>query len=207
MPIINHRQPVAVMTCYNDGDIEYRPIEDNKVKAARPLYQETINSIFAGFKEDMKLKSLCSPIIPSNILHFNPIKDVVVWTNKASRKRLLFKDEEHTGTYALPALLFILKKQSLIVACLKSTSKSAKVYRSIFPNTSTSGVCMGSASIHTKNLNFVEECIEEAENKFFNSYFTHQITEALEESRDKKKFTYKLTSLGITLKDFIHGHI
>ncbi|AIM35305.1 PRTRC system protein B [Sphingobacterium sp. ML3W] len=129
-------------------------------------------------KDNAFLKS--NGILPTNILHINPIeKGSVLWYTKAQRRQLYFVNglDIPNGMVYVPPMIWYANKNSLSVFALTSDrrpTESTKLYYAPFFNIYEDGkVCMGSVNINIKNSVSVEEFTKAWEDYFFNSYFSH----------------------------------
>ena len=119
-------------------------------------------------------------ILSSNILYIDSSeKGRVVWFTKAQQKELFFVEnlEIPNGKANVPPLLWIADKQGLKIFALLSDERpdeATNVFYAPFFNVYQNGnVCMGSVDVKIKNSASLEEFIENWENCFFNSYFSH----------------------------------
>ncbi len=204
--LVQTMKPVSLLTVYDSGYIDYRDVlEAGKVSASRPLYQETINDIFANLRGDHNLKRF-EGVIPNKMVYVDPMRDLFVWTRKAEVRELLHTTKKHSGKYAIPTLVFRIEKGSVSVVAIKKLAINSPVYIPPFTNTANGDVCMGSASLKTETCDCIEDLVEYAENQFYNSYFTHSPTEYQLLGKGKSTFPKKeLKAMGINLKQFING--
>jgi len=119
-------------------------------------------------------------ILSSNILYIDSSdKGKVVWFTKAQQKELFFVEnlEIPNGKANVPPLLWIADKRGLKIFALLSDERpdeATNVFYAPFFNVYQDGnVCMGSVDVKIKNSASLEEFIENWENCFFNSYFSH----------------------------------
>lgn len=132
--------------------------------------------------KEEKSKAFLKPngILPTNVLHINP-EGTVLWYTKTRKRNLFFTEslEINNGTAEVPALLWYVSKQKLMVFALEKdrrpTSKTA-LFHAPFLNLYEDGhVCMGTVDVEIKNSASVEEFTQAWEFYFFNSYFSHLV--------------------------------
>jgi PRTRC genetic system protein B len=200
-------RPQALLLLYDNLHIDYREIlVDGSVTASRPLYQETIDKIFRGFKGGQVVKTFKS-FIPKNMLYSDADQDIYVWYRKAEVREIKHTKKENCGSYALPTLVFKLVGSTLHVVAVKGIRPNAVLYEAPLSNIGSSGtVCMGSASLDIRPLKYIEDAIELAENNFYYSKFTHEFRKYEKIGKGKKVFPNKKlipTSSPMNLEDFI----
>lgn len=209
-------KPVAVITAYDNGHLAYREVNDKgEVGTSKGLYKKTASKLFKAIYSVEKEYNFKS-IIPKHIKYVkNDAGFVMVWIKKASIQNLSFSinKKNYNHNYAVPNLCFKITGTSLSVVAIKSFSLNAKIYYAPFPNISTSGICMGSASLKFDNLDYFEDIVEYAEMQFFNSHFSHGETAYHKKGRNKDSYDNNwLHPIGKdknpkTIKDFINGKI
>ncbi len=126
-------------------------------------------------------------ILPTNILHINPNveKGSVIWYTKAQQRSLYFVNglEIPNGKAPIPPMLWKASKNSLTVFALANNKRPIEktpLHHAPFFNIYEKGnVCMGTVSVDIKNSASVEEFIQAWEDYFFNSYFSHSLSENL----------------------------
>ena len=158
----------------NGNPINAHPLTVNEAKAlAKSLViDEEIEKTF--------LKS--KGILANNVLHINPSqKGSVIWYTKAQERQMYFVKnlEIPSGKAKVPAMLWIADTETLSVFALSNdkrpTEKTPLHYAPFFNVYNDGDVCMGTVDIKIKNSASVEEFIEQWENYFFNSYFSHLV--------------------------------
>lgn len=158
----------------NGSPINAHPLTVNEAKALAKslIVDEEIEKAF------LKSKGILSP----NVLHINPSeKGSVLWYTKAQERQMYFVRnlEINNGKAKVPAMLWIADKENLSVFALSSdkrpTEKTPLHYAPFFNVYNDGDVCMGTVDIKIKNSASVEEFIEQWENYFFNSYFSHLV--------------------------------
>lgn len=148
--------------------------------AGRPLKSKTLDEL-AGFFKKRKQKEekvfTFKGLIPANMLkvHQQGKSKSVTWYLRSPRRKLYFAKALNipNGEVILPNLLFHYSGGVKVYAFVDDelTGKT-QLYHAPFHNTSSEGVCMGSAQVKIKT-HFWEDLIISVENAFFNSYFTH----------------------------------
>lgn len=161
--------------------IEAREVKPNgKLGAAAPLKEETIENIASSFNNANGPKLIVNKILPSNLIMINqfPGQEKLIWLCKQSVRNLFFKKNIgiEDGRYPIPNLIFRWNGQ-LSVYAVKETkmNNNTVLYRAPYPN-SGSNVCMGNAGFRLNHSMTIHRVIEEIENRFFGSYFSHTIT-------------------------------
>ena len=188
--VIETIEPKLILTCYDNGMITSRNVNNGIVEAAKPLYDETINKVFGHLKGYHNLKRF-NGFIPENVIYADSVKEKIIWFEDAKVRKLLHTKNKNSGNFACPNLVFCLTGNSLRVFAVKQKTKQAKLYQAPFTNLTGHGVCMGSAQIKANNLVYWEDVITEVQNKFWNSLFSHDHNEYTLLGKDQKKFNNK----------------
>ncbi len=173
--------------------------------------------------DEMK-RSFLKPegLLPANVIYINPDHNgYAIWHTPPQRERLLFLDELgiSNGAANLPALLWKAGKDTIQVYALDSNAaidENTELYHAPFFNIYKDGkVCMGTVAVKIDNDCRLEEFIQQWQDYFFNSYFSHlmvghnpvkgnivQLWQGLIGS--KKSFPKKLLiKNGLTIKNLI----
>lgn len=160
-----------------DMDINGNPVN------AHPLTVKEAEELAKALQTaEEKNKAYLKPkgILPSNILHINPVaKGSVLWYTKAQNRELFFIDGLGipNGKANVPAMLWHATRNRLSVFALASdrrpTEKTTLHYAPFFNVYEKGNVCMGTINVDIKNSASVEEFTEAWEYYFFNSYFSH----------------------------------
>ncbi|THF53034.1 PRTRC system protein B [Flavobacterium supellecticarium] len=159
-------------------------------------------------------------LMPSNVLHIDPdYNSRVIWHTPEMQTELFFtKNFGITeGKFFVPAMVWKASKDTLSVYAVveENIEITTELYNAPFPNIDNSGkVCMGNVKIDIKLGHTLEDFMQNWQNYFFNSYFSHflnskpakgnliQIWQSLVNT--KKKFPKKaLLKNGLTLKSII----
>lgn len=174
-----------------DMYVEHFDMDSNGIPInAHPLTVKEANILAKSLQTDEeKNQAFLKPkgILPTNILHINPSaeKGTVLWYTKAKQRKLYFVDSLGipNGMAQVPPMLWLAGKSSLTVFALSNdrrpTEKTPLHYAPFFNIYEKGNVCMGTVSIEIKNSASVEEFIRAWEHCFFNSYFSHSISENL----------------------------
>ena len=176
--LVFYQKPKSLDTYIEFFDINKQGIPIN----AHPLTVDEAKYLKEFLTADEKKQSMKTQgILASNILSFDPNKQKVLWYCKSQRKKLLFTEKLGipAGTASLPPLLWQADAHSLNIYALISNKRptmQAKLYDAPFFNMYESGqVCMGNVEIQINEEISIEDFIEQWENYFFNSYFSHLI--------------------------------
>jgi PRTRC genetic system protein B len=123
-----------------------------------------------------------SGLLPKNVLYINPEQEgYAVWHTPAQKGNLFFVESLGipNGKASIPALLWKASKNTLWIYALNSNQEiceTTTLYHAPFFNLYEDGkVCMGTVSVSIKADCLLEEFIQEWEQYFFNSYFSHLI--------------------------------
>ncbi|MFV8328185.1 PRTRC system protein B [Flavobacterium sp. ZS1P14] len=126
-----------------------------------------------------------SGLLPKNVLFINPDHDgYAVWHTPSQRVDLFFVDglAIPNGKVSMPPLVWKASKNTLWIYAMdsdKEINEQTALAHAPFFNLYTDGkVCMGTVSISIKTDCLLEEFIQQWEQYFFNSYFSHLIGDA-----------------------------
>ena len=195
------------MTFYDSGLIDYRDIDQKGiVGVSRPLYEETLNEIFKHINGSYKLRQF-KELIPSNVIYCNNETNTLVWYKPKGVYKLNHTDQKWTGDYYLPKHLFVIANNNLSVACIKSRDKltmQTELYLMPLPNITNERICMGSAKINVQSFKYWEDVIEEAEQAFYHSKFSHVPTKYIKKAFKANDFLDEdLISIDQTLEEIL----
>lgn len=149
---------------------------------AHPLTEREADGLAKALKTAKEEKeSLLKPkaILSTQLLYFEPLGSKVVWFTKAMQRELHFTETLGIpkGKAHVPPMLWTANRSSLTVFALANNRRPAektKLYNAPFFNVYENGnVCMGSVDIRIKKMASLEEFINNWEDYFFNSYFSH----------------------------------
>lgn len=163
-----------------------------------------------------------SGLLPKNVLYINPDHDgYAIWFTQPQRVDLFFVDALAipNGKASVPSLLWKASKNTLRIYAMdsaKEINEQTALSHAPFFNLYEDGrVCMGTVSISIKTDCLLEEFIQQWEQYFFNSYFSHVIGDAslikgniiqlwqnLECSRKPFPMKYLLKN-GLTIKNLL----
>jgi PRTRC genetic system protein B len=123
-------------------------------------------------------------LLPSHLLYINPRSDGYgVWYTPPQNADLLFVDDLNipSGKAAIPALIWKADKNKLYVFAVKGSRKpdvKTGLYHAPFFNLyATGNVCMGTVDTDFSSITCLEDFIKGWQQYFFNSYFSHMITQ------------------------------
>jgi PRTRC genetic system protein B len=124
-------------------------------------------------------------LLPKNVLYINPDHDgYAIWYSPAQKVNLFFVDSLAitNGKAFVPPLLWKASKNTLYIYAMDTDSEINELtplFHAPFFNLYANGkVCMGTVSVNIKTGCLLEEFIQEWEQYFFNSYFSHLIGDA-----------------------------
>lgn len=133
-----------------------------------------------GEREQGFLQS--SGLLPPNLIYLKQgSMGYAIWQTSAMRTRLLFKPELGiaSGIAAIPALLWRADREHLYIYALKkgtAWSMDTPLYHAPFFNVHPNGsVCMGTVHIDIAATCSLEQLMQQWQDYFFNSYFSHLI--------------------------------
>ena len=125
-----------------------------------------------------------SGLFPKNVLYINPDHNgYAIWHTPAQRVDLFFIESLAipNGKASLPPLLWKASKNSLYIYTIDTIadiSEQTTLSHAPFFNLYEDGkVCMGTVSVNIKADCLLEEFMQQWEEYFFNSYFSHLIRE------------------------------
>jgi PRTRC genetic system protein B len=125
-----------------------------------------------------------SGLLPKNVLYINPDHNgYAIWHTPPKRVNLFFLDSLGipNGKAFVPPLLWKASKNNLWIYAMNTNTQineQTPLYNAPFFNLYGDGrVCMGTVSVSIKADCLLEEFIEQWEQYFFNSFFSHLIPE------------------------------
>lgn len=123
-------------------------------------------------------------VLPTNVLYVSSREDgMAVWYTPAGKRELLFRESLKIASqaYHLPALLWKATKDHLYIYALKANKRptgKTQLFQAPFFNIHDTGqVCMGTVDITLDDVDNLQDLITSWENYFFNSHFSHLISE------------------------------
>lgn len=171
---LNIVEAKLLMLFYEDGSIDCRNINEGKVSASKPIYEETANRIFGHLNGHFKLKQFRG-MIPENVIRVDNVEEIICWYKDAGKMTMKHTNKKNNGVYAHPPLLFLVKKNKIKIFAIKKRSSEALLYQAPFPNImNNSFLCTGSVEVNFESVSKWENVMEKAENIFFNSRFSHE---------------------------------
>ncbi len=192
---IDNIYPEHILTCYNNGFIDYRPVcKDGVVGSAKPLYEDTARLIFKHLNKTHH-EHVFKGIIPKELKHIDQDKGLkIAWIVKTHKRKILYSEQKskpkYTDVYALPNLVFKLNRNKISVIACKNFRMETPAAVAPFTNGTSNGVCMGSARIQPNNFKYIEDVISHCEEQFFGSYFSHlnEVNKYILQGRGKDKY-------------------
>lgn len=162
-----------------DMDAKGRPIN------AHPLSVSEATELAKALDSTKELaKAFLKPkgLLPKNVLHLNPSETgSALWYTPPQERQMFFVKRLgiSNGIAKLPALLWKAGKRDLRIFALKSKPEiNTPLFHAPFFNLHDDGlVCMGTVSIEINNQTSLEDFIQSWEHYFFNSNFSHMISD------------------------------
>lgn len=121
-------------------------------------------------------------VLPKNLVYLRGgANGFAIWNTPARKIKMFFSKDLRlkNSFYAVPAMLWKATRNHLYVYALSSSRKlslSSNLYRAPFFNVHDDGrVCMGNVNIKIDNNENLEDFMENWQNYFFNSKFSHVI--------------------------------
>jgi PRTRC genetic system protein B len=150
---------------------------------AHPLTVKETIALSGIFQAAQELKTgflRCSGVMPNKVLSVNPEQGgYAVWCTPPQEVPLFFSDMLGitSGRGKVPAMIWKAGRENLSVYALKGSRKpnaNTKIFHAPFFNVYTDGkVCMGNVRINIGQDTRLENFMEQWENYFWNSYFSH----------------------------------
>lgn len=196
---------------------------------AHPLtFQESreLGTILMHNEEQKERCFQSSGLIPENVLYTKTGADgYVIWHTPSQKRNLYFINDLGIpdAQYPIPAMLWIASQEKLKIYALKNDTRptlKSPLYNAPFFNIHSDGlVCMGTVDIEFSAYCDLEEFMEAWHNYFFNSKFSHllsdgspvksniiQLFNALSTGRKKFPLT-ELLKTDKKIKNLINGNI
>ena len=151
---------------------------------AHPLSMLEANRLSKALQTTEKKRSaFLAPkgLLPKNLLYIRTDKNpYAIWHTPRRCVKLFFKEDLgiKSGLASIPALVWKATKTSIAVFAVTETeiSGDTPLFNAPFFNMYDDGrVCMGNVSMDIKKDCALEDFIEQWQNGFFNSYFSHMI--------------------------------
>ncbi|UIR57807.1 prokaryotic E2 ligase family D protein [Sphingobacterium sp. SRCM116780] len=152
---------------------------------AHPLTVREAKKLAESLHIDQKKNNLLHSdgLLDSNILSFDAKIGKIIWFTKAQFRQLHFGQGLGiaSGMAHTPALLWIAHKESLNIHALSGNRRptpNTQLYYAPFFNVYQNGnVCMGTVDIEVNETGSIKQLTTLWESYFFNSYFTHLMSE------------------------------
>lgn len=161
-----------------DYFLELREINEQGVMGeAIPVTYKFMNEISAGFSEAHN--GTPTGLIPGNLLFADTRKgsEKYIWYNPPQKRMMYFVSSLNMENceYHIPGIIYIAKESSLSVYAFKDKKLSGKteLFAAPFFNTSTNGVCLGTAKLKKPTNPTYAELLEYWEKRFWLTEFSH----------------------------------
>jgi PRTRC genetic system protein B len=119
-------------------------------------------------------------VLPPNVLHIKPRFDgYAIWHTPAKKVNLLFSSELGIadGEACVPPLVWKATQKKLQLFALKTSkrpdAKTPLYFAPFFNVRMNESICMGTVDVNMHRVNNLEKFMEQWENYFYNSYFSH----------------------------------
>lgn len=170
---------------FNETYVEYFDMENGLPINPHPLTVVEGQRLASALQvDDDNLPLLRSDgILPSKLLSFNAKSSTIAWFTKAQFRELFFNKDLgiKCGKAHIPPMVWVADRETLHLFALSNNRKptvNSNLYYAPFFNIYEDGsVCMGTMDIATKETGSVDELMSLWENYFFNSYFSHLMSE------------------------------
>jgi PRTRC genetic system protein B len=136
--------------------------------------------------EDLKKDFLTGRgLLPEQVLHINARQGFALWYTPPQETGLMFHASLSIpcGKAHIPAMIWKADRSSLDVFALKGMAKpkiSSVLYHAPYFNMHSNGsVCMGTVKIDLEDCTCLEEFMNQWEQYFFGSYFSHVIADSI----------------------------
>lgn len=183
--------------------IEMATVKDGIVGAYIPIQESILRKMRIHTKLDFF-------IFEKNILYYNEVSSVVVWTEPRGVRRMHFRFDNKDKTYevSVPNMIFVLKGTRLSIYCTSNAKITLEImlYHAPFYNTHEDGdVCMGSASKHVTDKFKPNELMRSYSNAFWSSVFSHSTHDIVSKNfKDMDDYTkYYLKNKRIDNSDLV----
>jgi PRTRC genetic system protein B len=178
--------PVAALIAYcsekeyrgKEHYLEFRNIGNNgMMSAGKPVSLEFIQSLTENFS--VKSNSIPYGEIPKELWYADTREEKYIWHRPPCRKQMYFKKELNVpnGTYAIPGLVWMVKRETLYLFAYKSKrlSHNSQLYSAPFFNVDagSGSVCLGNAKLKKPEVLTFLNFLQFWEDKFFLSEFSH----------------------------------
>lgn len=161
-----------------DYFLELREINNQGVMGeAIPVTYKFMYEISAGFSEAHN--GTPTGLIPGNLLFADTRKgsEKYIWYNHPQKRMMYFVTSLNMENceYHVPGIIYIAKESSLSVYAFKDKKLSDKteLFAAPFFNTSTNGVCLGTAKLKKPTNPTYVELLEYWEKRFWLTEFSH----------------------------------
>ena len=162
--------------------IESLDIDHNGMPVnAHPLTSQEIDNLVRTLTVSAHFKNsflIPEGLLPANVLHLNALNGFAIWYTPESSMQLYFQEGLgiNNGVASVPAMVWKAYKDELYVYALRENNKpdaeTTLCYAPFFNISQNGKVCMGTVDID-KEPKSLEQFINDWQNYFFNSYFSH----------------------------------
>lgn len=196
-PVLYH--PVSAFVLYmRNGDageesgkayVEHFGIDSNGNPVnAHPLTvreAQRLSKLLQNSNENLRNSFLVPEgLMPANVLYTSTEDNgLVIWHTKAAKRKMYFTKSLAipNAKVSVPALLWVATKEELRLFALKTNQRpklETPLFHAPFFNMYEVGaVCMGTVDVQIKRSLSLEQFMQQWEEYFFNSYFSHLINE------------------------------
>ena len=162
----------------------YDCTESGKLINAHPLSVkeiERLSEVLQYSSRDKDKFLFCDGLLPESLLHVNPKRKCAIWFSPPQQAHLLFSKNLGLpdGTLLLPALIWKATSEELFVFAIKEetkpTAKTTLFHAPVFNTYEDGKICMGTVETDLKNCKNVTEFMQQWQQYFFNSHFSHTL--------------------------------
>ena len=192
--------PKALLTVYEDY-VEIAEVKNDNIGSFSPVTKINLGKLFT-LSESNKVLSSIHGEIPKNLLYvnFNLSETVIVYHERMSTRRLLLSDG-FLENAAIPALLFVIKGNSLYLYAYKRyISNGTVLYKAPFSNMmGNNDVCFGNVKVNSSSniINMIES--------FNYSFWASQFEMTKKEAVAKLDECFKKENIVMNYKKLING--
>lgn len=173
-------EPTAALVIYDDY-IEVHQIKDGKLGPGKPCSEEGIKQLQKVLvKRKRGTFTSIKGIVPEGMIYLDSdtTNPVFVWRTEKHKQKLYFSKTTGiaSGEAEVPNMIWCWAKENLTVYAYKKwKGMDTELFYVPLPNTNQGGVCLGNVKIK-KDLVSIEDVIKSAMNYYWNSTFTHKMS-------------------------------
>ena len=172
-------------TGFNETYVEYFDMENGIPINPHPLSVNEGKRLATALQVDDENLNLLksSGILNNNLLSFDAKSATIVWYTKAQFRDLHFSSHLgiKSGKAHTPPMVWVADRETLKVFALSTSRKptiNTPLYNAPYFNVYADGsVCMGTVDISTAETGSIDQLMKLWENYFFNSYFSHLMSD------------------------------